>query len=161
MIALQLIVRIADYKYIQQRNHPLCGPVSFMHDIARRDPKQYAQYVIDLAQTRQGSIGNLAVTVSVDSGLLNRHANPAHIKEADYIALASLRDADNVFAYRSAVTNRTMEGASMPGDIVKWMTAAGYTNVQDQSHTLWRMCGLLLKSDRVAYATTKCSPACS
>lgn len=151
LIGLQLIIRIANIKYIQQTNHPLCGPVAFIHDVARRDPKQYVEFVIGLATQRQGTIGNLTATVSATSALLGKHPNPMHIKEADYIALASLRDRDNLLPYRAALTNRTMEGASMPKDVAKWMTDAGYTHVSDHTHMFWRFGGLLGKADRVAF----------
>jgi hypothetical protein len=153
MIALQLIVRIADVKYIDQEKHPLCGPVSFMQGIARRNPDDYAKFVIDLATTRKGTINNLNVKVRSRSGILGKHPHRARIKEADYIALASLRNDTSTFPYRAPWTNRVLQGATSAHAVVQWMKDAGYTNVQDHSHAMWRMAGVLLKEHREAVAS--------
>ena len=114
LVALQLIVRIADYKYIHQANHSLCGPVTFIQGVAQRDPAEYVDFVIDLATQRRGTIHNRTVHVRAGSALLHKHAHPNSIKAADYIALASLRDSANLFPYRSRVTNTDLEGSDEP-----------------------------------------------
>lgn len=151
LIALQLIVRIADYKFIDQKDHPLCGPVTFMHGIARRNIEEYALYVIGLAENRRGDLGTHTVKVKSSSNLLGRHARPQNsdqIREADYIALTSLREGSNIFAYRSASTNRTLEGMSSPASMMQWMRDAGFSNVEDHVHSGWRVHGLRMKADR-------------
>jgi hypothetical protein len=151
LIALQLIVRIADYKFIDQKDHPLCGPVTFMHGIARRNIEEYALYVIGLAENRRGDLGTHTVKVKSSSNLLGRHAKPRNsnqICEADYIALTSLREGSNIFAYRSASTNRTLEGMSSPASMMQWMRDAGFSNVEDHVHSGWRVHGLRMKADR-------------
>jgi hypothetical protein len=158
IVALQLICRIVDYKLIEQKNHPICGPVSFMHDIARQNPVAYVNFVIGLAENRRGTIGNVTVKVRSKSKLLHKHANPGRMREADYIALASLRNADNILPYRGWWTNRVLEAVTLPSQVAKWMQDAGYQNVEDHSHLFWRLAGGLLKSDRNSFADSNMKP---
>ena len=160
LIALQLIVRIVRYKYIDQKNHPLCGPVTFMHGVARHDIEEYVLYVTGLAENRRGDLGAHTVKVKSGSNLLGKHpgAGANEIREADYIALASLREASNIFAYRSASTNRTLEGMSSPASMMKWMRDAGYSNVEDHVHDGWRLHGLRMKADRTSLGNNLMRP---
>lgn len=153
LIALQLIVRIVDYKFIEQKSHSLCGPVTFIHDIAKRKPHVYAAYVIGLAENRLGTIEGMTVKVKSSSRLLSKRVTqPDAICEADYIALASLRDGSNVLAYRSAFTHTMLEGGTSSADIVRWMRKTGYQNVEDHTHLdAWRLNGLRIKSDRTNF----------
>lgn len=161
LIALQLVVRIVHYRYIEQKDHPLCGPVTFMHSFARRNIEEYVLYVMGLAENRRGDLGPKTVKVKSGSNLLGRRATARgsdHIREADYIALASLRDASNVHAYRSAVTHRTLEGMSSPASMAKWMRDAGYRNIEDHVHAAWRMHGLRIKADRTNFGNNVMRP---
>ena len=156
LIALELIVRIADYKYIQQENHELCGPVTFMQGVARRDPVEYVDFVIGLATLRRGTIGNqVVIKVRAGSALLHKHSHANSIKAADYIALASLRDSANLFPYRSRFTDRAKEGMTTPGEIVVWMRDAGFQNVEDHTQGGWLLAGMLMKAHRQAFAQQK------
>ena len=152
LIALDLIVRIANCKYIQQKNHELCGPVTFMQGVARRDPVEYVDFVIGLATLRRGAIGNRTVKVRAGSALLHKHSHPNSIKAADYIALASLRDSANLLPYRSPFTDRATEGTTSTREIVAWMRDAGFQNVEDHTHWSWPLAGMLLKAHREAFA---------
>lgn len=151
LIALQLVVRIVQCKYIEQKTHPICGPVTFMQGIARRNIEEYVLYVMGLAENRRGDLGTHTVKVKSSSNLLGKRpgVNDVHsIREADYIALASLRESSNLFAYRSAATNTTLEGMTTPASMMQWMRDAGYTNVEDHVHSGWRVHGLRMKADR-------------
>jgi hypothetical protein len=152
MIALQLIVRISHFYFINQKKHSVCGPVAWLQGVARDNPEGYAEFIIGLAENRKGKIGSLKVKVRKGSGILGKHAHAKAMPEADYIGLVSLRDSENVFAYRSLFTNRMLEGMSLSGDIVHWMKASGYTKVEDHSHGAWRMAGGLADSHREGFA---------
>lgn len=141
LLALQLVIRIADSKKIDQRSHPMCGPNVLMEDFARRRPHQYVLYVAGLATVRTGDITmqngtQKTITLEADSNLLR--ANPAHatIAQADYIALASLRDQGHFYVhmpYESKWTNQMLEGATMAMSLKKWMEDAGYQQVQNNT----------------------------
>lgn len=163
LIALQLIVRIADHRYIEQHHHSLCGPVTFMHDIAKRTPRDYAAYVIGLAENRRGTLGGMTVKVRSGSALLGKRPNSTpgspRIREADYIALASLRDGSSILAYRSPFTSTMLQGATSTADMVRWMSDTGYRQVEDHSHiNSWRLRGLLVKAHRTSVGQNSVAP---
>lgn len=41
LIALQLVIRVADPKRIEQKQHPLCGPTVLIKSFARNYPEEY------------------------------------------------------------------------------------------------------------------------
>lgn len=155
LVALQLICRIADFNRIRQKSHPLCGPVTLIQDIASRDPVAYVDYVIGLAENGQGDLNGKPVHIAPGANILGKHPHHASIHEADYIALASLRQADGRLPYRAWYTNRTLQGATMPSKLVEWMTQSGYTNVQNHTHAGWKAAGILVHSHRESFATNR------
>jgi hypothetical protein len=150
LVAFQLVIRIADTKYIAQKTHPLCGPVVLMESFARQYPADYVAYVCGLALNAAGLIrtgaGAKTIVLQADSNLLTKQPNHGHIAQADYIALASLRDQGHAFIhtpYRSVFTNQVLEGGTTAGTLCRWMTQAGYANVAD--HTITRTKNLVTK----------------
>jgi hypothetical protein len=146
LIALQLVARIIDYNRIQQRGHSLCGPVTLMHDFAKREAVGYVRYVMGLAENRRGYIqlfGQAPKLVKVKrrSNILTktveRTASTTGIVDADYIALVSLREDASALPYRAALTNTMLQGATTASEMKSWMEEMGYSNVED--HTLNRM----------------------
>ena len=142
MISLQLVTRIIDHNRIQQKGHSVCGPVSLMHDFAKRDPLGYVNYVVGLAENRRGYIGNHKVKVRKGSNILSktvyRYGADIHIQEADYIALASLRDAASLLPYRSTFTSTMLQGATGSGQVKTWMENMGFTKIHDRTlNRLW------------------------
>jgi hypothetical protein len=152
LIGLQLVARVIDYNRIQQQGHSLCGPVSLMHDFAGREPVGYVQFVTGLAETRRGSLKVLGganpkiVKVKRRSNILTktiRRLGNNAILEADYIALASLRESASALPYRAALTSTMLQGATWPYEIEKWMTEMGYSNVSN--HTFVRVWAVAAK----------------
>ncbi|HEY1757634.1 MAG TPA: hypothetical protein VGG72_19835 [Bryobacteraceae bacterium] len=147
-IATQLIVRVIRPTLLGQGDHPLCGPHVVVQDMAERAPLAYALYVIGLAEDGAGDItvnARSTKTVQVDkhSNILDKHdhvGNASRIKQADYIALASLRNDASWLPYRCALTNRTLQGATGSGQVAEWLKQAGYQDVRDKTfQTLSRM----------------------
>lgn len=143
VIGAQLIARVIDYNRIQQRGHSLCGPVTLMHDFARREPVGYVRYVIGLAEDRRGHMQLLGgnpnvVKVKRRSNILTysvrRAGGNIHIVEADYIALASVRESASLLPYRAPLTSTMLQGATTVSEMKNWMEEMGYSNVAD--HTL-------------------------
>jgi hypothetical protein len=169
ILAVQLLIRIVDYTRIEQKSHPLCGLLSQVQDIARRNPVSYVNYVIDLATTRRGSFqvngqgGAQEVHVRKRSALLNKDFpvhNATKIRAADYIALASLRDSENILPYRSRLTRTATEGGSSAGETKQWMEHAGYSNVEQHTDLVrdTLIHGLRVKDWRVAAAKAFMKP---
>jgi hypothetical protein len=142
MVGLQLVTRIIDHNRIQQKQHSLCGPVSLMHDFAKRDPAGYVDYVIGLAENRRGYIGNHKVKIRKGSNILTktvyRYGTDIHIQEADYIAMASLRDAASLLPYRAMLTSTMLQGATGSAQVKSWMEDMGFSKIHDRTLTrLW------------------------
>jgi hypothetical protein len=146
VVGAQLAVRVVNYNRIQQQQHQMCGPVTLMHDFARREPLQYVRYVIGLAENRRGVMalaGKGSKVVKINSGsnilqkVVRRAPGGTHgVLEADYIALASLRNDASILPYKAPLTNTMLQGATSTSELAAWMTETGYSNVTD--HTLNR-----------------------
>jgi hypothetical protein len=148
LIAVQLAVRVLNPARIQQQGHPLCGPLVLVQDFARRKPAAYVDYVAGLAENRRGVIRQHKVKIKKRSNLLTkrvyRHGAVVHMQEADYIAIASLRESASLFPYRSPLTMTILQGWTFPGQVKGWMESMGYSGVHDR--TFNRMNSLLAKS---------------
>lgn len=92
----------------------------------------------DLYTTGTGQIktngGTRTVQLKPSSTLLKSEPNHNEIAEADYIALASLRDQGQWVIhtpYESRYTIRMLEGGTMAMTLARWLEEAGYQNVKD------------------------------
>lgn len=150
LVALQLIIRVADPNRIEQATHSVCGPLVLMESFARNYPQQYADYVIGLCTNRTGIIqtagGAKTIHLHGNSNLLTANPPHAEIRQADYVALGSLRDQGQWLIhtpYESVFTNQMLEGATMAMTLCRWLEDAGYHNVAD--HTVSRAKNLVAK----------------
>ena len=142
LIAFQLIIRVMDSKFIDQGTHSLCGPVVLMEAFARNHPAAYVAYVCGLALNGTGAVqftgGAKTITLPTDSNIFGKQSIHTEIPEADYIALASLRDQGFWLfhtPYRSHFTNQMIQGATTASTLVGWMRDAGYTNIENRTVT--------------------------
>jgi hypothetical protein len=147
VIALQLVTRVIDPMRIQQKNHPLCGPLVVVQTVAYRKPTEYVDYVTGLAEHREGFLGIYRVKIKKGSNLLkktvNHLATQSPMQEADYIAIGSLRESTALLPYRSALTNTVLQGWTFPGQVKSWMESMGYNDVHDR--TMNKLNSLLAK----------------
>jgi len=93
-VADQLRRRIEKSSTIRQGNSSLCGPAVYIYSLAKRKPKQYVRYVIELYEQGEGGIGRLQVKPRMHC----KNFDPATdqtIAAVDWIALAGLRDSEN------------------------------------------------------------------
>ncbi|HYF09899.1 MAG TPA: hypothetical protein VD970_19955 [Acetobacteraceae bacterium] len=93
-VALGLFSRVEDPDLIHQQESSLCGPAAFLKAVAEDMPDVYARYVINLFKTGRGRIGTLDVKPSADCR--RGYYKGARIAPVDWIALASLRDSENL-----------------------------------------------------------------
>jgi hypothetical protein len=144
LVALQLMVRVLDYSTINQGAHSLCGPAAMAFAVLRDDPERYVKYVMDVATTRHGTlvVGNgagLHVHVRKSSSLLQKKARgdpecKGKIPEADYIALASLKNSETILPYRSMLTNTWCQGATGYWSLMDYMEKVGFRHCEDHTH---------------------------
>jgi hypothetical protein len=135
-IARRVYQRINEPSRINQSGASLCGPAVFMYCLAKDAPALYVQYIRDLFVEGKATINSLVVEPSnaCKNGRLvvGSGDNRRSINAVDWIALASLRDSENrVFRHRSVSSDTS--GITLPGSLVNWFTAAGYSQVQEKT----------------------------
>jgi hypothetical protein len=134
-VAAELRRRIEDPSRIDQGQSSLCGPAVFIYCLAKRKPMQYAQYVIDLYEKGEATIGRLKVKPGEDC----KNYNPAVdqlISDVDWIALAGLRDSDNNFLdYDNP--NDQIAGITLPGAISEWFAFADFLAVRKNTNIIF------------------------
>jgi len=117
-----LLDRATDPRQIDQSATPLCGPAAFMYCAASEHPYDYVNYVLDLAETGEGRLGDLFVKPK--SACLNA-AISGHIHPVDWVALASLRDSTNKL-WRMRNHNSEIAGITAGGVLADWFSATGW-----------------------------------
>jgi len=119
--------RIDDPAKINQSSANVCGPASFLYNIATDDPKAYAQAVIDLYGKGRTRIKNLEIKSKYE--LRTTPVPPtATIAPVDWIILASIRDSDNWFLHFTSPDDG-LSAITMPHTMESWLKDAGYTDI--------------------------------
>lgn len=129
-VAAGLSARLVDPDGIAQAGSSLCGPSVFIRRIAATDPVAYVDFVIDLYQTGHGHIADLKVTAGDD---LRDYDPGTHIKPADWIPIASLRDSENWFFDYQDVNNQ-VAGITMPSALESWFRKVGYRDIVNETN---------------------------
>lgn len=125
-LASGLLARIENPNNINQAGTPLCGPASLVRALATTNPDAYAQAAIDLYSKGKAQIGTLILSPGNN---LKQAAVPANTDPADWIMLASVRDASNWFMSPAGWFGSNLAGITIPATIEKWFKDAGYTSV--------------------------------
>lgn len=122
---LETLVRMPDALYQGELN--LCGPAAFLRTFLQRDPLGFVNYCTDLYLHGEARIGTLPVAPS--AALRERSYDPSWaLAEADFMALAALRDEANVFydyLGRTAGSGDMIQGGTWPSDMVNWLYGSG------------------------------------
>jgi len=125
--------RIDDPSTINQGATSLCGPAVVMYCWLNKRPDLYAQYVINVYETGMGKMGGLSVKPGEDC----RNYNPATIRGVDWVALAALRDSENVFLDYDEESDQ-VSGITYPGEIEKWFNNIGFRVLENDTSLLMR-----------------------
>jgi hypothetical protein len=138
-VAKQLRDRIAKPSRINQAGGALCGPAVFIYSLAKRKPKQYAQYVIDLYEKGEASIGQLQVKPGGDCKKFDPilyQGTLLEMAEADWIALAGLRDSENSFLDFDDADDQ-LAGITLPGEIAKWFAYSDFLAIRQNANIVF------------------------
>ena len=122
--------REIDAGKIDQGEASLCGPAVVMYTLAAHRSGLYEGFVKELFEDGDATIGELRVTPGEDC----RSHNPGgHIGAADWVALAGLRDSENlVFDYDE--WSDTGQGITLPMSIESWLKRMGFGNVRNRTN---------------------------
>lgn len=97
-VADGLVTRITDSTNVSSSASNLCGPASFIHEMAKTDPEAYAKAAISLYDTGVATIKSLTIKTS---SAFRSTALPVNNAAVDWLMLGSLRDSDNwLFTYK-------------------------------------------------------------
>jgi hypothetical protein len=128
IFAFQLAVRVRNPRKIDQKNVTLCGPAALVYDVAKRNPVAYVDFAISLFSTGAGSFG---ATVVQPSEKIRQGYRSDLLPEADYVVLASVRDADAIVM--SSDLLRGILTLTKPGALCEFLLRAGYRDVEDHT----------------------------
>ena len=129
--AQALMDRINSPTMLDQRQTSLCGPAVFLYNVLKREPEDFAKYVIELYETGSGHIRSLKVKPRI--GCRNYHPLGPLGAAVDWVALASLRDSENsLLPYDSAEVEAG--GITMPGALAGWFRAANFGQVENKTN---------------------------
>lgn len=134
-VAKELRQRIEEPHKIDQGQSSLCGPSVFIYCIAKRKPKVYAQYVIDLFEKGEASIGRLKIKPGRDCKNYQPPTDSGMVG-VDWIALAGLRDSENnamdYDSYKDQVS-----GITLPGTVAKWFAFGDFIAVRNKTNKVF------------------------
>lgn len=110
---------------ISQRGTSLCGAASLMFLTAQHKSGQYADFVTDLYENGKARLGELEIT----PGQGCKDFNPAgKIAAADWVALASIRDSENVILDYDDPSDEAA-GITIPSTLASWLEKSGFQSV--------------------------------
>jgi hypothetical protein len=143
-VAEGLKARVKDPSLINQHKTNLCGIAGFVYDWAEDDPAGYAWLGISLYEAGWGRVGRgeklgkeVRPSRDLRSSPVPYHDIGNHrgleMNHADWIILASLREAFNSFFTRYTADEFPLEALTTPGEVVNAFKAAGYTNIVDKT----------------------------
>jgi hypothetical protein len=123
-IADGLKARLDKPELINQGQAGLCGPASFIYELAKAKPRDYVGAATNLYDIGGTNISKLALKPSDD--LLAAEA-PKDVDEADWSLCASLRDCENWF---KSYHKESDDGGTTNDEVEKWLKDAGFKDVQ-------------------------------
>ncbi|MBC7976268.1 MAG: hypothetical protein H7138_14945, partial [Myxococcales bacterium] len=138
--AQQIKDRCSNHRLFQQGNLNLCGPASFLHMWAGRDPVGYARYAVGMLEHGQGRIGALTIpaTAALEAMQYPRIGRPSTMTTpaADFVCMAPLRsDANAILPYDPTSGMEGLAGATTPGELAGWLRATGaFSTVHDEGN---------------------------
>jgi hypothetical protein len=124
--------RVLDASLIRQGDASLCGPAVVTYILARNRPGEYERYVKKLFETGDASVGELRVRPGEDC----RRHSPSGIGAADWVALAGLRDSENIIFDYDEVSDK-VAGITFPGSIASWLERMGFAGVRNDTNLVF------------------------
>jgi hypothetical protein len=122
--------RVADPSKINQAVSSLCGPSSLMYLTAKYLPCWYAYFVEQLYEYGSSRIGDLTIEPGTDC---KNYQPTGVIAAADWVALASIRDSENViFDYEDP--SDEFAGITIPSTLAGWLEKVGFRDIENETN---------------------------
>ncbi|MCW8470739.1 hypothetical protein OQJ19_08740 [Fluoribacter gormanii] len=140
LLALQMMIRVLDPRYINQRDEQVCGVNAFVHNIALFNPLKYVQIVSEIASKGVCDLKEFAgkeglLRIEVTESVANKKSDQGDtIRDVDHVILNGIRSSENSIARYSeegAELAKQLFGVTTHQEINRWMKQAGYHHVQN------------------------------
>ena len=131
-----LAMRIRRPRVIDQGSVGFCGPATLLTDLAKREPRTYAKFAIDLLLTRRATWNGLGVVLEADDA---RDWQARRAQQLDFVTMLALRKRAEIALAggRSGGIDLDLDNpdshATTPGQMKCLLEAAGYHQVKDQT----------------------------
>jgi hypothetical protein len=135
-VGVELLIRVANPGVIYQGQAGICGPVSFLYNIALDNPAMYAKYGIDLYETGRGRLRRIEVAPSHGCRTYSPPADSG-IGQADWMTAASLRDSENFLLDYDSVGRNWVSVGTSNSDVTNWFSRAGYTDIRSDDNLVY------------------------
>lgn len=127
--------RIITPTLVNQNDFPFCGPASIIYTLVRKNPLRYAALCRDLYLTAHFKMRTETLYVS---GTTRTAVPPASMNQADWVAMASLRDDENVLWDVEPDANDFINGATTHWEMNGWtFELMGYNNADYHTTFVW------------------------
>jgi hypothetical protein len=133
-VANDLAARLTNPYLINQSEASLCGPAAYMYCLASKSPQVYAQYIIDLYEKGEATIGKISIKPGGDCK--NYKMSGVRMSPVDWIGLASLRDSSNSFLDYDSVQDQ-LSGITTPETMGNWFKQSDFTSVANNTNLLF------------------------
>lgn len=123
--------RIVDPGVMNQSTGSLCGPACFLNILARNRPGDYHNFVTALYDSGEGHVGTFRVKPGHDC----RNITLKHLKAADWVGMASIRDSENAF-FDYDDEDDAVAGITLPHELSGWFKKAGFTVEAEEANVV-------------------------
>jgi hypothetical protein len=113
----EIRARVANPVIVNQSDYPFCGPAAIIYCLAKKSPVRYAALCRDLFLTAQYKARTETITAS---GELRTCEPPTTLAQADWVAMASLRDDGNIIWHVTKDANDFVNGVTTPWEMEEW-----------------------------------------
>ncbi|MCL9685695.1 hypothetical protein [Legionella maioricensis] len=142
LLTVQMILRVLNPRFINQRHEQVCGVNAFVHNIAIFNPLQYVEMVGSLAETGEVDIQKLSfkrgsLKVKVTKSITDKQ--PAgedleEIRDVDHVILNGIRASENAlmsYDQESSEVGKQLFGVTTSKELKSWMKQSSFHNVQN------------------------------
>lgn len=141
LLTVQMLLRVLDPRFIDQRDTQVCGVNSYVHNLALFNPVHYVNLVSELAlegqvDLKDATTGDTRLHIHISDAIANKQASSSfnEIHDADHIILNGLRDSENKtvgYSQEGDTFSKQLFGVTTHKEVNQWMKDSGFLNVQN------------------------------
>jgi hypothetical protein len=150
-LVAEMRLRVNDPFKVNQGKQPFCGPASILFELIRKQPLRYVQICRDLFE--QGGFQAKTKQINASTRLRQESKGDLQMGQADWLVLATLRDAENLLFPvdpDAPEIMRNLSGMTKSWEMKGWVREIlGYERVKYNHTYLLGDLGALRNADRV------------